>query len=362
MEVKPMVKMEQTKEISIKESIRYTDMRKITLRDHSYCVSDHAVINDTCNAIQKRIDNDTNSTNQVSHIKTQIERLPIIDKQNDTLSFSSCPSNQSEQEHLSFKLKEENEDEDGLGETAPCEVAAEEEIGLMEDDESTDTDDDVNTDSLPPGDTAYNPDEDFSSEPDDSDSRSSIYGRHRKKKRQKKQTPDSKRPANRNLESVDTAEKSGFQSDSPFCSYGKFAHLEKDMDDCRNKLRLACCLCNMAPFPSKFLCRSSKSSYPYTFSSASLDAKSGQDDSSPLPVNVPLMTSVTCPTLVSALTEHNQPQIPPAKVQAPLKIVAMFVNQSRDLALQKGLEQSWRSKTIFPCRHCGAVSRQPSLK
>uniref|UniRef100_A0A8C2FNY5 C2H2-type domain-containing protein n=1 Tax=Cyprinus carpio TaxID=7962 RepID=A0A8C2FNY5_CYPCA len=37
----------------------------------------------------------------------------------------------------------------------------------------------------------------------------------------------------------------------------------------------------------------------------------------PLPVNVPLMTSVTCPTLVS---------------------------------------------TIFPCRHCGAVSRQPSLK
>ncbi len=152
MEVKPVVKMEQTEEIRIKENIRYTDMRNIILRDHSYCVSDEAATNDT--------DNDTNSTNQVSHIKTEPKRLPIIDKQNDTCSLS-----QSEQEHLSLRLKEENEDENGLGETAVCEVAAEEEIVLMEDDQSTDTDDDVNPDSLPPGDKAYNPDEDFSSEP-----------------------------------------------------------------------------------------------------------------------------------------------------------------------------------------------------
>ncbi len=152
---------------------------------------------------------------------------------------------QSEQEHLSLRLKEENEDENGLGETAVCEVAAEEEIVLMEDDQSTDTDDDVNPDSLPPGDKAYNPDEDFSSEPEDSDSRSSSYGRHRKKKRRKKQSPDSKRPANKNLELVDIAEKFGFQSDSPFCCYGIFANLGKHMDDCRNKLRFACCLCNM---------------------------------------------------------------------------------------------------------------------
>uniref|UniRef100_A0A671LVT8 C2H2-type domain-containing protein n=1 Tax=Sinocyclocheilus anshuiensis TaxID=1608454 RepID=A0A671LVT8_9TELE len=82
----------------------------------------------------------------------------------------------------------------------------------------------------------------------------------------------------------------------------------------------------------------------------------------PLPVNIPLMTSVTCPTLVSTLIGNNQPQIPLAQVKAPLQIVAMFVNRNRDLALQKRLKQSWRSKTIFPCRQCGAVSRQPSLR
>ncbi|MCI4374144.1 hypothetical protein PGIGA_G00002920 [Pangasianodon gigas] len=47
--------------------------------------------------------------------------------------------------------------------------------------------------------------------------------------------------------------------------------------------------------------------------------------------------------------------------QGPLKIVAMFVNQSKELALQKRMRQSWRSKAVFPCRQCGAVSRQFSL-
>ncbi|KAF4088588.1 hypothetical protein AMELA_G00084260 [Ameiurus melas] len=47
--------------------------------------------------------------------------------------------------------------------------------------------------------------------------------------------------------------------------------------------------------------------------------------------------------------------------QAPLKIVAMFVNQSKELALQKRMRQSWRAKAVFPCRQCGAVSRQFSL-
>ncbi len=528
MEVKPVVKMEPTEEIGTKENIRYSDMRKIILRDHSYCVSDQAATNDPC---KKRIDNDTNSTNQVSHIKTETERLPIIDKQNDT-----CQA-----EHLSLRLKEENEDENGLGETTVREVAAEEEIGLMEDDQSNDTDDDVNPDSLPPGDTAYNPGEDFSSEPDDSDSRSSSYGCNRKKKRRKKQTPDSKKPANRNLESVDIAEKFGFQSDSPFCCYGKFANLGKHKDECRNKLRFACCLCNIvcenkelllkhttekhsaagyicalchsvfprldsfknhvclrrtggmnlpatlvtqlpvvplsdssgqvrpsAPafytnqnsnkmikitptnsankissvppptlmlqpllqttplFPAKVtdlvpqvvavpqtfirphfpqiscvtrpkvpvrippvvrplmlnlasmtLCIPNTSNPPFpsrvvvSFSpTVNVSApclvsanrpvlrRTPLANIRPLPVNVPLKSA----TLVSAPTEHNQLQVPPAQVQAPLQTVAMRVNQSKDLALQKPLEQSWRSKTIYPCRHCGAVSRQLSLK
>lgn len=47
--------------------------------------------------------------------------------------------------------------------------------------------------------------------------------------------------------------------------------------------------------------------------------------------------------------------------QAPLKIVAMFVNQSKELALQKRMRQSWRTKAVFSCRQCGAVSRQFSL-
>ncbi|XP_072535123.1 uncharacterized protein [Salminus brasiliensis] len=53
-------------------------------------------------------------------------------------------------------------------------------------------------------------------------------------------------------------------------------------------------------------------------------------------------------------------QVPPPS-QDPLRIVTMFVNQSQELALQKRLRQSWRSKTVFPCRHCGAIARQPAL-
>lgn len=48
-------------------------------------------------------------------------------------------------------------------------------------------------------------------------------------------------------------------------------------------------------------------------------------------------------------------------LQEPLKIVAMFMNQSKELALQKRMHQSWRSKAVIPCRQCGAVSRQFSL-
>ncbi|XP_046704188.1 uncharacterized protein si:dkey-79d12.4 isoform X3 [Silurus meridionalis] len=54
------------------------------------------------------------------------------------------------------------------------------------------------------------------------------------------------------------------------------------------------------------------------------------------------------------------PEIFPSS-QGPVKIVGMFVNQSKELALQKRMRQSWRSKAVFPCRQCGAVSRQFSL-
>lgn len=84
-----------------------------------------------------------------------------------------------------------------------------------------------------------------------------------------------------------------------------------------------------------------------------------------LPGNAP-MPSASCPTLVSALLQKNQPHSSPARVQSPTpcppQTVAMFENKSSDLALQKRLKQTWSSKPIFPCRHCGAISRQPSLR
>ncbi|XP_026140814.1 uncharacterized protein LOC113116713 isoform X1 [Carassius auratus] len=380
MEVKPVVKVEQTEEISIRENIRCTDMRQITLMDHSYCVSDQAATNDTYSAIQKHIDNDTNSTNQESHIETQTERLALFDKQNDTLTFSLCPWNQSEREHLSFKLKVEYED--GLGETAACETAAEDEIRLMEDDESTDTDEDVNTYSLLSDDTAYNLDDDFSSESDGSDSRSSSCGRHQSVNTISP-APD---PPHLTLQQLlqTTPLVPAKMSDlvpqfvampqtliRPHFPHSSCVARPKIPVHIPSVVRpLMSNLARMTPrFPttsnSPFPSQDVVSFSPTVNISAPCLVSANRPVLRQTPaaeINVPLMTSVTCPTLVSALTEHNQPQIPPAQVQAPLQIVAMFVNQSRDLALQKRLKQSWRSKTIFPCRHCGAVSRQPSLK
>lgn len=42
-------------------------------------------------------------------------------------------------------------------------------------------------------------------------------------------------------------------------------------------------------------------------------------------------------------------------------ILAMFENDSQDVALMKRMSTGWRSKASYPCRQCGAVLRQPSL-
>ncbi|XP_051576641.1 uncharacterized protein si:dkey-79d12.4 [Myxocyprinus asiaticus] len=86
------------------------------------------------------------------------------------------------------------------------------------------------------------------------------------------------------------------------------------------------------------------------------------------PLQLPAKPPVSCPTLVSGIGQNNQPQAStqtsPVQIptSGPLEIVAMFLNKSKDLAQKKQLHQSWRSKTIFPCRHCGAISRQLSLR
>ncbi|KAL7875104.1 hypothetical protein SRHO_G00060740 [Serrasalmus rhombeus] len=97
------------------------------------------------------------------------------------------------------------------------------------------------------------------------------------------------------------------------------------------------------------------------------------------PVTVPLTQSVPAPVASAASTQahvmapiqssinlegscstSSPVQVPPCS-ENHVKIVAMFVNQSQELVLEKRLRQSWHSKTIFPCRHCGAIARQPSL-
>ncbi|XP_026769369.3 uncharacterized protein si:dkey-79d12.4 [Pangasianodon hypophthalmus] len=91
----------------------------------------------------------------------------------------------------------------------------------------------------------------------------------------------------------------------------------------------------------------------------------------PHPFLSQVSSSMSIPSQTGQLPESSVPfldvcrsspssQILPSS-QGPLKIVAMFVNQSKELALQKRMRQSWRSKAVFPCRQCGAVSRQFSL-
>lgn len=74
----------------------------------------------------------------------------------------------------------------------------------------------------------------------------------------------------------------------------------------------------------------------------------------------PLFTTVSAP--VSAT---NSTSVSVAKTSSspmpPLTIVAIFKNDSRELALKKRMNTSWRSKATYPCRQCGAISRQPSL-
>lgn len=542
MKVKPVIKTEETGAISIAKTSSCVDLKKAISMDHTYFDSEQNVASNTSSHFQKQTDGETNSINETLHIKTEPESLPLDEeKPNDTFSSSSF-QNHTETEHLSFGLKQENDN--GLEEMSVYKVAAEEVIGLTKDGGSTESDEDANPDSLPPGDTAYNPDEDFSS---DSDYNESCRPQQ-KTKRLKPQTPDKKASVNANLDLTDIEKKFGFQSDSPFCCYGKFANLGKHMDDCSKKLMLSCCLCSVACENEESLLKHMTEKHPKTSYICSvchkvfprqenfknhvclihrgnmvtpltqlpnmpLSYSSGQGkplasalhnnrstvkiinfvpaankvstDSPPpvatlgstealtlhqllqttpavspkvtnlvpqvvaapqtllrprsppslfvahpnipiitpsvvhplllnpqrltlriptpssrplpvvvsfsptvntstpalvsssrtvlrqmpvpnirpVPVNIiPHVTSVACPTLVSALTRNNQSQVPPAKIQAPLQIVGMYMNHSKLLALQKPLEQSWSSKTIFPCRHCGAVSRQPSLR
>ncbi|XP_061094228.1 mucin-5AC [Conger conger] len=83
----------------------------------------------------------------------------------------------------------------------------------------------------------------------------------------------------------------------------------------------------------------------------------------PTPKTIPTPKTVSTPITASfhipALTPLNATF--PAPNPGPLKILGMFANRSQEVALGKRLEKSWRSKGVFLCRQCGAISRQPSL-
>lgn len=63
--------------------------------------------------------------------------------------------------------------------------------------------------------------------------------------------------------------------------------------------------------------------------------------------------AATDPTLDTATLDPGSASTP--------SILAMFENDSQDIALMKRMNTGWRSKTPCPCRHCGAIFRQPSL-
>ncbi|XP_056236079.1 zinc finger protein 836 [Seriola aureovittata] len=63
-----------------------------------------------------------------------------------------------------------------------------------------------------------------------------------------------------------------------------------------------------------------------------------------------ILKSDTDPTSATATSDPVSPTI-----------MAMFENDSQDVALMKRMNTGWRSKVPYPCRQCGAILRQPSL-
>ncbi|KAM7420530.1 hypothetical protein PAMA_014986 [Pampus argenteus] len=106
----------------------------------------------------------------------------------------------------------------------------------------------------------------------------------------------------------------------------------------------------------------------YAGSLTSLKSSSSNTDRPHVPI---CMTSAAAPVRLgqgklcyptrgnsSQLT--NQPATNRTPVSPPIPtIMAMFENDSHDVALMKRMNTGWRSKVPYPCRHCGAILRQP---
>ncbi|XP_068425222.1 zinc finger protein 70 [Clinocottus analis] len=66
------------------------------------------------------------------------------------------------------------------------------------------------------------------------------------------------------------------------------------------------------------------------------------------------------PSIVPPGATDTSPASDPVTPPMP-SILALFENDSKDVALMKRMNTGWRSKTPFPCRQCGAILRQPSF-
>ncbi|XP_049440570.1 zinc finger protein 16 [Epinephelus fuscoguttatus] len=116
--------------------------------------------------------------------------------------------------------------------------------------------------------------------------------------------------------------------------------------------------------PSSLLTSSSYPGRPLAticMASAAAPIRSGEDFA--LAPNSQLTSHLSAPLFVPSgatdttpSTEASNPVTPPMPT-----ILAMFQNDSHDVALMKRMNTGWRSKAAYPCRQCGAIFRQPSL-
>ncbi|KAG7475301.1 hypothetical protein JOB18_028964 [Solea senegalensis] len=80
--------------------------------------------------------------------------------------------------------------------------------------------------------------------------------------------------------------------------------------------------------------------------------------------SVKLGKDVELPTCASAslsVTSSTTDTTPATEASPVPTILAMFENDSRDEALMKRMNTSWRAKVPYSCRQCGAILRQPSF-
>lgn len=118
--------------------------------------------------------------------------------------------------------------------------------------------------------------------------------------------------------------------------------------------------------PSSLLTSSSHPGTPPSLicfaSAAAAPVRSGKDGALGQPGNQPL-SCLSAPSFVP----HGAADATPATAASdpdstPMPtIMAMFENDSQDVALMKRMNTGWRSKAPYPCRQCGAILRQPSL-